>query len=228
MILGFLNQHGYNIAHNNPAVRRNFMQMNYLLRDGIGVKLACSLNGLQPKANLNGSDFIPRLIDHLLSDSNSDNYQLFAMGTQEPWLSEGARTLFGGKPFHAIDGFQPTQDYIDFIRQHRRLGKTPIIVMAMGMPRQEEIAALLQRELQCPALMICGGAILDFSAQRFSRAPEAVRKLGMEWLFRLAMEPRRLFKRYIVGIPQFFYYVARNGLNSTVRVSEQRAYDRKS
>lgn len=224
--LGFLNQHGYNIAHADKDVRRNFLRLNYLLRDGIGVKVACQLNGREPRANLNGTDFIPDLIEHL--DGDTGRFQFFALGTQEPWLSEGAARLFKGRPFTAVDGFRDADSYPEFVAEHLQPGKTPIIVLAMGMPKQEEVAIKLQRALKGPALMICGGAILDFSAERFSRAPLPVRKIGMEWAYRLVKEPRRLFKRYVIGIPQFFYYVVRNGLGSTVRVSEQGAYNRKS
>ncbi|MCW2293480.1 MULTISPECIES: WecB/TagA/CpsF family glycosyltransferase [Pseudomonas] len=227
-ILGFLNQHGYNIVQNDTEARRHFLKVNYLLRDGIGVKLACSLNGLAPGANLNGTDFIPSLIRHLLESEHSDSYQLFAMGTSEPWVNLGASALFGDRTFHAIDGFQPTERYLEFVREHLQPEKIPLIVMGMGMPRQEEVAVSLQRDLGRPALMICGGAILDFAAQRFSRAPAVVRKFGMEWAYRLLMEPRRLFSRYIIGIPRFFYYIMRNGIDRKVAVTEQGAYDRKS
>ena len=89
-ILGFLNQHGYNIAQRHTSVLDSFMQVNYLLRDGIGIKIACLFNGRDPKANLNGSDFIPELIEDLVGDSE-DRYELFAMVTSEPWLSDRAR-----------------------------------------------------------------------------------------------------------------------------------------
>lgn len=230
IILGFLNQHGYNIIQHDKTARRDFMRVNYLLRDGIGVKLACSLNGLAPGANLNGTDFIPTLVEHVLHSEQSERYQLFAMGTSEPWVDQGASALFGDRDFHAIDGFQPTERYLEFVREHLQPGKIPLIVMGMGMPRQEQVAVHLQRQLGRPALMICGGAILDFAAQRFNRAPLVIRKVGMEWLYRLLMEPRRLFARYIIGIPQFFYYIMRNGMDSNSgTVSEQQsAYDRKS
>ncbi|MBD9655750.1 MULTISPECIES: WecB/TagA/CpsF family glycosyltransferase [unclassified Pseudomonas] len=227
-IVGFLNQHGYNLIQQDERARRHFLQVNYLLRDGIGIKLACALNGLEPGANLNGTDFIPALIEHALHSERGEQYQLFAMGTCEPWTSEGASALFNGRSFHAIDGFQPLEDYLQFVQQHLEPGKIPLIVMGMGMPRQEEVAVRLQRQLGRPALMICGGAILDFAAQRFNRAPAAIRKVGMEWAYRLLMEPRRLFARYVIGIPQFFYYIVRNGRDSNVEVSEQGAYNRKS
>ena len=226
--LGFLNQHGYNIVQHDKTARRNFSRINYLLRDGIGVKLACKLNGLEPGANLNGTDFIPQLVEYLLASEQGGRFQPFVLGTCEPWTTRGASALFAEHAFHALDGFQQNDDYLHFIQRHLQPGKTPLIIMGMGMPRQEEVAAHLQRQLEGPALMVCGGAIIDFAAQRFNRAPVAVRKVGMEWLYRLLMEPRRLFKRYIIGIPQFFYFVLRNGTDRRVRISEQSVYERKS
>ena len=208
-ILGFLNQHGYNIAQRHASVRDSFMHVDHLLRDGIGIKIACLFNGREPKANLNGSDFIPRLIEELVSGSG-DNHELFAMGTREPWLSEGARSLFGDRDFHAIDGFKSSEEYLEFYRKHHVPGRYPIIVLAMGMPKQEQVALYLQSEMETPALLICGGAILDFAAERFPRAPLLFRRFGLEWAFRMLIEPRRLFKRYAVGIPLFFYYLSRS------------------
>jgi beta-1,4-glucosyltransferase len=212
-VLAFLNQHAYNLAQQSPPVRRCFSQMSYLLRDGIGIKLTCKLNGRDPKANMNGSDFIPKLIDHLVTNG-ADRYQFFAMGTREPWLSKGARRLFKDSPFFAIDGFQSDRNYLDHIQRHSRKDKVPVVVLAMGMPKQEEIAVRMQEQLQGPALLICGGAILDFAAERFNRAPMVFRKTGLEWLYRLLREPRRLARRYVIGIPQFFYYITRNGITA--------------
>ncbi len=212
-ILGFLNQHGYNITQQNLSARKSFLKVDYLLRDGIGIKIACKVNGIEPKANLNGTDFIPKLLDFFINDDTVD-CQYFAMGTQEPWLSKGADKLFRGRPFHAIDGFKTIDEYVEFFKTAYREGAMPIIVLAMGMPKQEAVAVRLKNELDMPALFVCGGAIVDFSAERFERAPEFFRKFGLEWLYRLLMEPRRLFRRYAVGIPLFFYYVARNSFGA--------------
>jgi beta-1,4-glucosyltransferase len=224
-ILGFLNQHGYNIAQRHPSVLDSFLHVNYLLRDGIGIKIACLFNGLDPKANLNGSDFIPELIEELVGDSE-DRYELFAMGTREPWLSDGARKLFGDRRFHAIDGFKRSEDYLAFYQEHHVPGRFPIIVLAMGMPKQEHVALHLQTAMNTRALLICGGAILDFSAQRFPRAPMFFRRFGLEWAFRMLIEPRRLFKRYAVGIPVFFYYLSRNAFSGGRRVGGWNALKR--
>lgn len=227
VIIGFLNQHGYNIAQKQQRVFSSFAQVNYLLRDGIGVKLACLWHGINPKANLNGSDFIPRMVDYLIRDKRVER-EFFAMGTQEPWLSAGAKRLFRGQPFHGIDGFQDVDEYVRFFHEHHEPGKYPVIVLAMGMPRQEEVALRLRRELKMPALLICGGAILDFSAQRFPRAPLYVRRLGLEWLFRMLKEPKRLFRRYAFGIPLFFFYLSWNSMGRSLRDRRWRLLEREN
>ena len=80
----------------------------------------------------------------------------------------------------------------------------------MGMPKQERVNQRLMEVLTTPAIIICGGAIVDFYAQRFSRAPSIFRRLGVEWLYRLCIEPRRLFRRYVLGIPKFIFYMIKN------------------
>jgi len=77
-----------------------------------------------------------------------------------------------------------------------------LIVLGMGMPKQEAVAAELA-VTGGPCLIVCGGAILDFLGGKVSRAPEWLRRLGGEWLYRLLREPKRLFMRYVVGNPLF-------------------------
>jgi exopolysaccharide biosynthesis WecB/TagA/CpsF family protein len=71
------------------------------------------------------------------------------------------------------------------------------------MPRQEQVAVLLRAALGYPCLIVCGGAILDFLGGKTSRAPVWLRRTGLEWAYRLALEPRRLFSRYVLGNPLF-------------------------
>lgn len=77
-----------------------------------------------------------------------------------------------------------------------------ILVVAMGNPRQE---LWLDRHLADTGarLGVAVGAFLDFAAGKVSRAPEWMRKAGIEWLYRLGLEPRRLFARYVLGNPLF-------------------------
>ncbi len=209
VIIGFLNQHGYNLIIEQPHLQRRFLEVDYLLRDGIGMKLACKLNGIDPSLNLNGTDFIPALLENIRANA-SQPLDYYAMGTREPWLTRGAANLFGSRRVRTLDGFQKEQDYVDFFRDYSTPGRLAVVVLAMGMPKQERIAQLLKHRSDCACLIICGSAILDFAAHRVDRAPHWMRVSGLEWLFRLFREPRRLFRRYVIGIPRFLLYVLRN------------------
>lgn len=71
------------------------------------------------------------------------------------------------------------------------------------MPKQEVVAARLA--VNCvPCQIVCCGATLDFLAGNVTRAPQWVRCLGCEWVFRLLSGPKRLFKRYVLGMHVLF------------------------
>lgn len=200
--LGFINQHSINLMHSDETIYEQFLSLSYLLRDGIGVKLACMYKGINPKDNLNGTDLIPRIITSINKSDRKVNF--FAFGTSEPWLSQGASNLFKTEDVITENGFQDEDVYIKTFKANANENSLNCVVLAMGMPKQEKLALLLSK-IQVPSLIICGGAIIDFQAGKVKRSPEILRKLGLEWLYRLLSEPKRLFKRYVIGIPKFFY-----------------------
>jgi len=188
--VSFCNAHSVNLAYSNPQFREDLLSADLLLRDGSGVKIAMRLLGLTPGANLNGTDIIPLIL------KGTPRARLGIYGTQQPWLSKSAEEF--GKIHEivaVIDGFQPAEIYVQSIKQE----KPDIVLLGMGMPKQENVARVLSQELDYPCLIINGGAILDFTAQRFDRAPHWMRRIGMEWFFRLVNEPKRLFGRYVIG-----------------------------
>jgi hypothetical protein len=73
----------------------------------------------------------------------------------------------------------------------------------------------LRERLSHPLLIVNGGAILDFLGEKVTRAPEVMRNTGLEWVYRLYLEPKRLARRYLLGIPVFFSHVALTRLVGT-------------
>jgi len=203
--IGFLNQHAYNLMFKSNFIKSSFLDIDYMFRDGKGIELACKYHKIDPKKNLNGTDLIPQLINRLINTNDDINF--FAYGTEEPWLSKGAESLFKTKKFHHINGFKSDKAYLGHYLGHHQPDKLNVVVLAMGMPKQERIAELIKKYATGRVIVICGGAIIDFQAGRVKRAPEFFRKIGMEWLYRLLREPKRLFVRYVIGIPVFFYNV---------------------
>jgi exopolysaccharide biosynthesis WecB/TagA/CpsF family protein len=196
-ILSFVNAHAVNLARRNDAFFRNLMETDFALRDGSGVATLFRWLGRSAGVNLNGTDFIPRLAAMFRGRTAA----LF--GTQEPWLSLAADRLrqMGLEVLHVRDGFQQPAAY----RAALEIAPVDLVILGMGMPKQETVATELRQHLVAPCLIVNGGAIPDFLAGRFQRAPRLVRSVGMEWGYRLFKEPRRLFKRYVVGNLVFLY-----------------------
>ncbi|MFJ4349136.1 WecB/TagA/CpsF family glycosyltransferase [Pseudomonas sp. NPDC089401] len=194
-VLAFVNAHAFNMATGNAAFSQTLASADLLLRDGSGVAILCRRLGLEPGLNLNGTDFIPKLLDAY------QGRRVAFWGTREPALGEAARrcqALYGVTPISTHDGFADVERYLTLAQTLQ----PELIVLGMGMPKQEAVAARLAASAG-PCLIVCGGAVLDFIGGKVNRAPSWLRRLGAEWVYRLLMEPRRLFMRYVIGNPLF-------------------------
>lgn len=196
-VVAFVNAH----AMNSAAVSRKFfeaiMSADIVLRDGIGMAILLRLLNQPPGLNLNGTDLIPKILRLYAGRS------IALFGTEEPYLRRArervANQLAPGSMVLTTHGFGETVDYVHLAAKH----KPELIVLGMGMPRQEEVACVLRHAVGYPCLIVCGGAIIDFMGGKISRAPLWMRRTGLEWVYRLALEPQRLFRRYVVGNPLF-------------------------
>ncbi|MDB5940387.1 MAG: glycosyltransferase [Polaromonas sp.] len=192
-ILAFVNAHAMNLLTNSEPFFDSLCASDTVLRDGSGMETLYNQLHIPPGFNLNGTDLIPEVLGHF----NGRCIAFF--GTQNPYLENGVE--FAEKNFVPqskcvrADGFLDENAYISIAAECR----PALIVLGMGMPRQEMVANALRASLAYPCLIICGGAIIDFWGGKTSRAPLWMRRSGMEWLFRLKMEPRRLFQRYVTG-----------------------------
>jgi N-acetylglucosaminyldiphosphoundecaprenol N-acetyl-beta-D-mannosaminyltransferase len=79
-----------------------------------------------------------------------------------------------------------------------------ILLLCVGCPAQELIAAQIAKLGRVAGIALCVGASIDFVTGQRARAPRLLQKLGLEWAFRLAQEPRRLWRRYLIESPKLF------------------------
>ena len=94
--------------------------------------------------------------------------------------------------------------------------KPQILWVGLGAPKQELWMQVMSKVLDVP-VMVGVGAAFDYLAGTVSAAPDYLRHVGLEWLFRLAVEPKRLWRRYLVGNSTFVYLVLREELLRQVR-----------
>lgn len=196
-VLAFANAHAMNSLAASAPFFDALASADMVLRDGSGMATLYKLMHLKPGLNLNGTDLIPALVKQF----NGRPIAMF--GTQDPYLQRGAgvvaSTLAPNSPQLCAHGFLHASAYVRLAQENQ----PALIVLGMGMPRQEQVAAALRVALAHPCLIVCGGAIIDFLGGKNPRAPLWMRSTGLEWIYRLAQEPRRLFKRYVIGNPLF-------------------------
>ena len=93
----------------------------------------------------------------------------------------------------------------DLVRMVNGSGAT-VLLVGVGAPKQEKWIMKYKDMMPGVKLFMALGATIDFEAETLKRAPEAWRKLGLEWLYRFLKEPKRLFKRYFIDDMKFFWY----------------------
>ena len=196
-VLAFVNAHAMNLISTSEVFASQLLQADVLLRDGSGMAKLFRLLHSNPGDNLNGTDLIPRLIPLF------NKKKIALMGTEAPFLSAARIKILSELApeceIHVINGFCLASDYVSFCEKVA----PDLVILGMGMPKQESIAMVLREKLSKPCLIVCGGAIIDFLGGKVIRAPNWVRDRGIEWVYRLLIEPRRLFKRYVIGNPLF-------------------------
>lgn len=200
MVVAFINQHAVNLVWARSDFSAALRSADILLRDGVGIEYFLKLNGCPSGHNMNGTDFIPKLVVAYAGR------RVALLGTRPPWTGRAAAALgsLGCDVVAHLDGFQEDEIYLRALEATR----PELVVLAMGMPRQELLAARLSKTLSFPTVIVNGGAIADFWAGKQIRAPRVLREARLEWLFRLTQEPRRLARRYLTGGVAFLWRVA--------------------
>jgi exopolysaccharide biosynthesis WecB/TagA/CpsF family protein len=205
--VAFVNAHCINLAYERNDYRRALTDF-LVLPDGVGVDLASRLLFDAPfPENLNGTDFVPELFRRLPRSA-----RIGLIGARPGVAEEAAAQFAAESPQHVFvpisDGFFAEGAETDALLARTRAAKVDLVLVALGVPRQELFIAHHLTSAET-TVAIAVGALLDFKAGRVPRAPAIVRHLRAEWLFRLGAEPRRLWRRYVLGNPKFLSHILR-------------------
>jgi len=202
--VSFLNAHNANIAYADPVFAEALDDF-LILPDGIGVDLAARLlYGAPFPDNLNGTDFIPAFLQ--ASTTPLTVGLLGATRVNAEAASAKLAALAVQHRFVVIhDGYFSAAEEPGIVDRIEAL-RPDVLLVAMGVPRQELWIARHIDARHC-TLPIAVGALLDFLSGAVPRAPLWMRRQRLEWLFRLLIEPSRLWRRYVVGNPLFLLRV---------------------
>jgi len=212
----FMNAHCCNIMARDRRYADAVRRAEVLLPDGFGVVLAGKMTGQRLAENLNGTDLIPALIARAADLGKS----VYLFGGHPGTSVAAATKLRALSPNLKIagtrDGFEGASDS-DAVIADINQSNADIVIVAMGVPTQELWIDQYANKLNA-SLCIGVGAALDFLAGNVKRAPKPIRKVKMEWVWRLAMEPKRMFKRYMFGN---FTFLARTAVKATAQTTKQ-------
>lgn len=209
-LVAYANAHTLNLAFRNPEYRAVLRRAALVLNDGAGLGIAGRLRGLPFPANLNGSDFTPRILEL----AAARGWRVYFLGAR-PGVAETAagrlrRRIPGLNVVGVRDGYFPPEEAMAVVKDIHRAG-TGLLLVAMGNPLQE---IWLDRYLLATGARvgIGVGAFFDFAAGVMPRAPSWMNRAGIEWAYRLAREPRRLWRRYLIGNVLFLARVVKEAI----------------
>jgi N-acetylglucosaminyldiphosphoundecaprenol N-acetyl-beta-D-mannosaminyltransferase len=201
-------------ADSHADLREAYAAADLSLADGQWVVWASQLLGTPLPAKISGSD----LILPLAREAGRTGRSIFLLGGA-PGVAEAAAhrlekegAIVCGWESPQIDLAAPQDELVARIAAV----KPALILVALGCPRQE-IWIHRHRERLRPAVLLGVGGTLDFITGRIRRAPGWISKAGLEWAFRLLLEPRRLARRYLVNDPWFLGILLRTLLEPRER-----------
>jgi N-acetylglucosaminyldiphosphoundecaprenol N-acetyl-beta-D-mannosaminyltransferase len=203
----FVNAHTLNLAARDPAYRQLLNRGHYVFGDGTGVRWAARARGVAMKANLNGTDLVPRLFRH----AAGQGYRYFLLGATADTIERAAARAQDRFPGWMLAGHH--HGYIDLhhapdVIKRINDARPHVLLVGMGNPLQEQWIDRHLDKLRVPLCLGTGG-LFDHWAGNLRRAPRWVRRLGYEWVQLLVQQPHK-WRRYLLGNPAFLWRMVRH------------------
>jgi N-acetylglucosaminyldiphosphoundecaprenol N-acetyl-beta-D-mannosaminyltransferase len=201
----YVNVHCMNVSHHDREYRCILERADVVYCDGEGVRLGAWLAGQNIPERMTGADWI----EHLCAAAVREDLSLFLLGG-EPGVADDAATILQSRhPGLRITGTGSGYGAGSGVIQTINRCRPDILLVGMGTPTQEKWIEAHRAELDVPVVWAVG-ALFDFVAGRIPRGPRWMTQHGLEWLCRLTAEPRKLWRRYLVGNPRFLMRVIRH------------------
>ncbi|WP_406857170.1 WecB/TagA/CpsF family glycosyltransferase [Alsobacter sp. KACC 23698] len=198
-----INLHGLYCALRDPEMSQLWKCSSTLVHiDGMPIVWAAKLLGenVTTESRMGHIDIMPIIFRYLAANGK----RLMYVGSTEEALNLGVAKIKNMEPSLQIAGYHGHFDLSDLEGEHQRSilkavkeWKPDILLVGMGMPRQEKWIQRNKEALDVPVLMPCGG-FLDLLAGSQPVVPRWIGRIGFEWAYRLACSPRRLFFRYCI------------------------------
>jgi N-acetylglucosaminyldiphosphoundecaprenol N-acetyl-beta-D-mannosaminyltransferase len=209
------NLHSLYLYQRDPKLRELFAKAKWIHADGMGIVVLGRVIGarLERSVRVTYVDWLPLL----LKRAAGRNWRIFYLGSKPGVAEKGAEILRerlpGLKMATAHGYFDPVGKENERILEEIRIFAPEVLMIGMGMPRQEHWIVNNLSRLGPVVLLPCGAAI-DYVAGEIPTPPRWAGRCGLEWLYRLVAEPGRLWKRYLVEPWSLFLLIGTRWLRS--------------
>lgn len=204
-----VNVHCLNLSYKQPWLRNFLNRAEIVFCDGAGVMLGGRLLGYKIPERITYADWMWQLA----AFAEEQQYSLYFLGAKPGVAARAANNMCKKHPNLRIVGEQDgyfdktiNRDENKRVVAQINLCQPNILVLGFGMPLQEKWLMENWDQLNVN-IALTGGAVFDYLAGDLQRAPKWMTDNGFEWFGRLVIEPRRLWRRYIVGNPLFLWRV---------------------
>jgi N-acetylglucosaminyldiphosphoundecaprenol N-acetyl-beta-D-mannosaminyltransferase len=187
-------------------------EVDYVICDGAGIQIGAKITGQQVPLKIAYNVWFWKFA----AFCNLHNYSIFLLGGKEGVAKRAARRLVDKNPglvVHYHHGYfdkNPGSSENLQVIEHINQAKPQILLVCFGQPLQEKYIRENVNKFKVNIIMSAGGA-LDFFAGDSKTAPVIFRKLYLEWFYRMCADPKRLWKRYLIGNIKFLYYSIKHG-----------------
>ncbi len=199
----YVNAHVLNQSRDDRALRDALESADLVYCDGYGVRLAAKALHAEVPHRMTGADWIW----DLAALCEAAGQSLYLLGSEPGVAREAADRLSRWHPNLTIAGthhgyFEPGSAHEQRVIEDIDAASPDIVLLGMGTPKQELWAQRNAPRLDAGVLWTVG-SMFDFVSARIPRAPTWLSDNGLEWIFRLAIEPQRMWRRYLLGNPAF-------------------------
>jgi N-acetylglucosaminyldiphosphoundecaprenol N-acetyl-beta-D-mannosaminyltransferase len=206
-----VNVNGFNLALQLPWMREFYNSVPLVFCDGDGIRWGLRSLGMRPPPKTTYNVFLWEIA----RVCEEKGYRLFLLGARPGVAEQAASNLISRYPRLTIATssgyFQKHGDENELVIAQINNSRAHVLVVCFGMPTQELWVRDNAHRLNVNAIFT-GGAALDYAAGIARMTPNWIARWHLEWLFRYVQEPRRLFRRYILGNPAFVMRIWANKL----------------
>ena len=205
--VSYVNAHVLNQSFADPELRRALRESDLVYCDGYGVRLAARMIGLPVPHRMTGADWMWTVA----AMCQEEGLSLYLLGSEPGASADAAAALRRWYPELKVHGthhgyFGLGTPHAERVIEHLAETKPDILLVGMGTPQQELWVEQNQDRIEASVVWTVG-ALFDYVSARVPRAPHWIADNGFEWIFRLAVEPRRMWRRYLLGNPAFLYRI---------------------